>query len=69
MTDCQGTWIAERQLGETPIRVHTCSDCRELWAIDGTRHAGIFPRGSTDEEIVAAAIRLLHDPTNPERNR
>jgi hypothetical protein len=55
-TPCQGTWGYERYLGETDLRVMACSDCREIWAIDGTRHAGFFAPRRTDQAILEAVI-------------
>jgi hypothetical protein len=56
VTDCQGSWGFERELGETGVVLLTCSGCGELWALDGSRAVGTFPPGTADELIVRRAL-------------
>lgn len=57
MTDCQGEWRGERILGESGVRVMTCSECREIWAFFGTQSYGTFPRGTSDMTIIHAVLQ------------
>ena len=68
--ECDGDFGYPRYIGELgEVAVHTCSGCGERWAIHSGRHAGTYPRGTTDEEIFRAVVRQLRTDSGDTRDR